>query len=78
MDKPKNNQETQTQGSQEKKEPQLRSVEEYQKYWDQLLQNTADQIQKIRGECTSDICRVPLTTIDKEQAAERSNRDSPQ
>ncbi|KAJ6079291.1 hypothetical protein N7467_009044 [Penicillium canescens] len=63
MDKPKNNQETQTQGSQEKKEPQLRSVEEYQKYWDQLLQNTADQIQKIR---------------DKEQAAERSNRDSHQ
>ncbi|KAJ5997180.1 hypothetical protein N7499_006512 [Penicillium canescens] len=63
MDKPKNNQETQTQGSQEKKGPQLRSVEEYQKYWDQLLQNTADQIQKIR---------------DKEQAAERSTRDSHQ
>jgi hypothetical protein len=50
MDKPKTSQQTNSQGSQEKKEPQLRSVEEYQKYWDQLLQNTADQIQKIRGE----------------------------
>ncbi|KAJ5294301.1 hypothetical protein PENANT_c006G02426 [Penicillium antarcticum] len=63
MDKPKTHPQTEGQGSQEKKEPQLRSVEEYQKYWDQLLQNTADQIQRIR---------------DKEQAAERSNQDSQQ
>ncbi|KAJ5748672.1 uncharacterized protein N7511_010368 [Penicillium nucicola] len=63
MDKPETNQQPEAQGSQEKKEPQLRSVEEYQRYWDQILQNTADQIQKIR---------------EKEQAAERSNEDSQQ
>jgi hypothetical protein len=43
---------------QEKTDSQPMTVEEYQKKWDQMLQDTAKQIDKIRGEfCFSDICR---------------------
>lgn len=47
-----------TKDSQEKKDAQPRNVEEYQKKWDQMLQDTAKQIDKIRGEYfVSDVCR---------------------
>lgn len=42
---------------QEKIESQPTTVEEYQKKWDQMLQDTAKQIDKIRGEFLSDTCR---------------------
>jgi hypothetical protein len=35
---------------QEKKDNRPMNVEEYQKKWDQMLQDTAKQIDKIRGE----------------------------
>lgn len=35
---------------QEKTESQPMTVEDYQKKWDQMLQDTAKQIDKIRGE----------------------------
>jgi cell fate (sporulation/competence/biofilm development) regulator YmcA (YheA/YmcA/DUF963 family) len=35
---------------QEKKDTRPMNVEEYQKKWDQMLQDTAKQIDKIRGE----------------------------
>jgi hypothetical protein len=44
MDKVKTTQETQ-----EKQESRPMSVEEYQKKWDQMLQETGKQIDKIRG-----------------------------
>ncbi|KAJ5184922.1 hypothetical protein N7491_007208 [Penicillium cf. griseofulvum] len=44
MDKPK----TPKEEPQEKIEDQGRAVEEYQKKWDQMLQETAKQIDKIR------------------------------
>ncbi|KAJ5436036.1 hypothetical protein N7445_006921 [Penicillium cf. griseofulvum] len=44
MDKPK----TPKEEPQEKIEDQGRAVEEYQKKWDQMLQDTAKQIDKIR------------------------------
>ncbi|KAJ5774179.1 hypothetical protein N7457_009075 [Penicillium paradoxum] len=37
-----------TKDTQEKKESQPMNVEEYQKKWDQMLQDTAKQIDKIR------------------------------
>ena len=49
MDKPK----TPKEEPQEKIEDQGRAVEEYQKKWDQMLQDTAKQIDKIRGEFNS-------------------------
>ncbi|KAJ5467471.1 hypothetical protein N7475_005223 [Penicillium sp. IBT 31633x] len=38
----------QNEETEEKKEIQPRNVEEYQKKWDQILQDTAKQIDKIR------------------------------
>jgi signal recognition particle subunit SEC65 len=53
MDKPK----TPKEEPQEKIEDQGRAVEEYQKKWDQMLQDTAKQIDKIRGEFFCHICK---------------------
>lgn len=61
---------------QEKKDTRPLNVEEYQKKWDQMLQDTAKQIDKIRGEFFQfDICRrQKLTAIIENEQARKSNQ----
>lgn len=60
MDKIKETKQTEIE-TEEETEIQPRNVEEYQKKWDQILQDTAKQIDKIRGENF-----IPVTYAEEE------------